>query len=174
MDAREQLRSGELVRLPFLPSSSASLCRLSSQWTLSKSFVPPTVCLLFIDLSIAEPVFRFNLTIFQRPASSCLRLFKLDSVFSVFVNESLRLSFEVGSLRASLFKDSDLRSLKESLFERDSDLLDVCSSLLMDSDLNKLTIRGSIFSSSFFSSKVKFTEELFSSQHSSFDSLSLS
>lgn len=180
--SRAELRSGELVRLSFLPSSSASLCRLSSQFTLSKSLVPPTVWRLLIDRSIADPVFRFSFTTFHRPASaSCRLLFRFDSVFSFFVNESLRFSFEFDSLRFSLFSDSDLRSLKESLFVSDSDRQTEALSSLLDADRRKRTTRGSFdarFSNSLrvsaWVNKLDESDWSFLTQHSSFVSSSFS
>lgn len=125
------LRSGELV-LRFFSSSSA--CLLSNHVTLSKSLVPPTVCRRLILLSLAPPTFLFILYIL--PASSCLLLFILDSVFSFLVRESDLLSLlSENVLLSFLLRDSVLLSLDESFFS---------SLLFSDSDLRSLVLQFSL------------------------------
>jgi len=159
---REELRSGELVlrqwrSLLFTAiatesaasfSASCSCCNLlSSQWSLSKSLVPPTVWrrlmersgIPFLRFNFVRIVVTFSFSLFpllelriQEPEiniSCCLRLLMLDSVFSVFVNESERFNLEFDG-------DSDL-----SVFVRDSDRLSlvfedtsVFSALVSDSE----------------------------------------
>lgn len=123
------LITGLLLQLPLLPSPfarifSASACNLlSNQWTLSKSLVPPTVCLRFMDLS-GIPFFRFSLMELSL-LTDCRRLLMFDSVFSFFVNDSDRFNFTFFSVESEcwgdwfgLFKLSERFSLHWETAER--------------------------------------------------------